>query len=278
MTDASELARSSSKTRITGALRDSLGSMADAAVLLVALDFDGTLAPTVDDPELARALPEARAAVERLVALPDTRVAFVSGRALDSLEKVSAATDDTLLVGSHGVEVRLDSPDDVFTLDEEEQARLGLLGDVLDQVADNLDEVWIEQKPAGFALHTRLATERNSRVAHLVALSEARAEVDDLTVRKGKDVLEFSVRSTTKGEAVEHLRRYTGATAVFYAGDDVTDEDAFAALGSTDLALKIGEGATVADHRVDGPEDAAHVLTLLADLRESSGSVPPPSN
>jgi trehalose 6-phosphate phosphatase len=255
-------------------LRDALGALARTERLLVALDFDGTLAPTVDDPAKARALPEARAAVDRLTALDGTRVALVSGRSLESLEEVAGVGDETLLVGSHGVEVRLDSPDDAFTLDEDEQARLGLLGDVLDQVADNVDEVWIESKPAGFALHTRLATDHDSRVAHLVALSEARAEVDDVTVRRGKDVLEFSVRSTTKGEAVEHLRRYTGATAVFYAGDDVTDEDAFEALGADDLGLKSGEGATVADYRVDGPEDVAHVLRLLAELRSVSLDAP----
>ena len=66
-------------------------------------------------------------------------------------------------------------------------------------------------------------------------------------------MLEFSVRSTTKGEAVEHLRRYTGADAVFYAGDDVTDEDAFAALLPHDVGVKSGEGPTEAAFRVAGP-------------------------
>jgi trehalose 6-phosphate phosphatase len=263
---------------VTREIRDALGALAKTRTLLVALDFDGTLAPAVDDPAMARALPEARAAVLRLASLPDTRVALVSGRALDSLEEVADVPDEVLLVGSHGIELRLDSPDDSFTLDEDEQARLGMLGDVLDQVADSVEEVWVEVKPAGFALHTRLATEKDSRIAHLVALSEARAEVDDLTVRHGKDVLEFSVRSTTKGEAVEHLRRYTKATAVFYAGDDVTDEDAFAALNSGDLGLKSGAGPTVADHRVDGPESVAHVLTLLATLRETWADEHPQSN
>ncbi|MCU1438237.1 MAG: trehalose phosphatase [Naasia sp.] len=268
----------SSGSGVPRQLRDALASLARTDRLLVALDFDGTLAPVVDDPAKARALPGSRAAVLRLLDVRDTRVALVSGRAMESLEEVAAVRDDTLLVGSHGVEVRLDSPDDVFTLDEDEQRRLGLLGDVLDQVADNVDEVWLEQKPAGFALHTRMATEKNSRIAHLVALSEAQAEVEDLTVRRGKDVLEFSVRSTTKGEAVEHLRRYTSSTAVFYAGDDVTDEDAFEALGADDLALKIGAGVTIADHRVATPEDVAHVLTLLADLREAWAQETPQSN
>ena len=122
--------------------------------------------------------------------------------------------------------------------------------------------------PAGFALHTRLATEANSRIAHLVARNEVKAEVNDVYIREGKDVLEFSVRSTTKGEAVEHLRQYTQADAVFYAGDDVTDEDAFAALSADDVGLKSGTGATLANFRVPGPTQVARALALLADFRE----------
>lgn len=256
-------------------LRDALGALSKAPRLLVALDFDGTLAPEVDDPASARALPQARAAVERLLAVPGTRVALVSGRSLRDLERVSQFGDEVLLIGSHGIELRLDGPDDAFALDVQEQESLAVLSDVLGQVADSLDAVWLEPKPAGFALHTRLASERNSRVAHLVARSEAQAEVEDLKIRSGKNVIEFSVRTTTKGEAVEHLRRYTNADAVFYAGDDVTDEDAFDALGPDDLGVKSGTGATSADHRVDGPADVARVLTLLADLRQGhSGGHP----
>jgi len=249
---------------LVGALRE----LARTRKLLVALDFDGTLAPEVDDPEQARALPEARAAVLRLLAMPNTRVALVSGRALKSLEQVSDLPDNTLLVGSHGIEIRLDNPDDSVSLDTREIRQVDILNMVLGEVADAVDQVWLEPKPAGFALHTRLASEHNSRVAHLVARSEASAEVADVTIREGKNVLEFSVRSTTKGEAVEHLRIYTEADAVFYAGDDVTDEDAFAALTADDVGLKSGEGATLANFRVPGPTQIARALALLADLRE----------
>lgn len=249
---------------LAGALRE----LARVRRLLVALDFDGTLAPEVDDPEQARALPEAREAVLRLAALPNTRVALVSGRSLASLAEVSGLPDDVLLVGSHGIELRLDHPDDATQLDAAERERVDVLQEVLGEVADSIDQVWLEEKPAGFALHTRLASEHASRVAHLVALSETRAELDDLTVRHGKNVLEFSVRSTTKGEALEHLRRYTEADAVFYAGDDVTDEDAFAALAADDLGLKSGDGPTEAAFRVSGPDRVAAVLSALATFRE----------
>jgi trehalose 6-phosphate phosphatase len=249
---------------LVGALRE----LARVPRLLVALDFDGTLAPEVDNPERARALPEAREAVLRLLALPSTRVALVSGRSLSSLEQVSGLPDNALLIGSHGIEIRLDNPDDAFELKPHEQEAVEVLNEVLGEVAGSFDDVWLEEKPAGFALHTRMASDHNSRVAHLVALSEAQAEVEDLKIRKGKNVLEFAVRSTTKGEAVEHLRRYTKADAVFFAGDDVTDEDAFAALGVHDLGLKCGPEPTLAAYRVSGPPQVAQVLSLLATYRE----------
>jgi trehalose 6-phosphate phosphatase len=250
------------------ALIGALSELARTRRLLVALDFDGTLAPEVDSPEQARALPESRDAVLRLLALPNTRVALVSGRALRSLIEVADLPDNVLLVGSHGIEIRLDDPMDRVSLDTAELERVDVLHEVLGEVADSIDQVWLEVKPAGFALHTRLATDHNSRVAHLVALSEANAEIEGLTVREGKNVLEFSVRSTTKGEALEHLRRYVAADAVFYAGDDLTDEDAFAALLPHDVGVKSGPGPTEAAFRVAGPVEIATVLRTLATFRE----------
>jgi trehalose 6-phosphate phosphatase len=249
---------------LVGALRE----LARTRDLLVALDFDGTLAPVVDKPDQARALPAAREAVLRLSVMPHTRVAVISGRSLSSLEEVADLPDHVLHVGSHGVELRLDEPAATFDLTDTEQIRIVHLEEKLSEVADNLDQVWLEPKPAGFALHTRLATEENSRVAHLEALEEFGDDADEYTVREGKDVLEISVRTATKGDSIEHLRAYTNSTAVFFAGDDVTDEDGFEALEADDLGLKAGEGATLANFRVKGPEDVARVLTLLADLRE----------
>jgi trehalose 6-phosphate phosphatase len=255
---------------LTRELVGALHELARVKRLLVALDFDGTLAPEVDDPEQARAIPEARAAVLTLLELPNTRVALVSGRSLASLEQVSDLPDNALLIGSHGIEIRLDHAGDIVKLDTSEIQQVSVLNDVLGEVADSFDQVWLETKPAGFALHTRLATDHNSRVAHLVALSEATAEIENLKVRRGKDVLEFSVRDETKGDALEYLRAYTSANAVFYAGDDITDEDAFGALGPDDLGLKSGTGETLAAHRVAGPFQVAQVLALLAEFRDGT--------
>jgi trehalose 6-phosphate phosphatase len=250
-----------------------VGAIENVAVtkrLLVALDFDGTLAPEVDDPAQARALPEAQAAILRLLDVYDTPVALISGRAMESLKNVTDLPDNVLLVGSHGIEIRRDDSSVQSILNPDEREQVTELGRILSTVADPIDNVWIESKPAGFALHTRLATPEDSSTAYRLALCKTKAEFDNLTIRRGKNVLEFSVRSTTKGEAVEYLRRNTAATAVFYAGDDVTDEDVFSILGPNDMGLKSGPGTTSAPYRVHGPHEVAEALNLLADARATT--------
>src|SRR5690606_30194392 len=102
------------------------------------------------------------------------------------------------------------------------------------------------------------------------AQSDARAGAADIpgvTVRAGSNVLEFAVRSETKGDAVRMLRREARATAVLFAGDDVTDEDGFAALLPGDVGIKCGGGATLAEFRVADTRAVAFVLERIAKLR-----------
>ena len=89
---------------IDPALRSAVGLIARVPQLLVACDYDGTLAPIVEDPSDAKPLPEAVAAVRALAALPQTTVAVVSGRALRDLATLSRLPSEVHLVGSHGSE------------------------------------------------------------------------------------------------------------------------------------------------------------------------------
>jgi trehalose 6-phosphate phosphatase len=94
---------------------------------------------------------------------------------------------------------------------------------------------------------------------------------DALTIRDGKDIIEFSVRGADKGDGIERLREYTAATAVLFAGDDVTDEDGFRVLRpeAGDVGIKVGEGDTLAQFRRADEEAIATMLTLLAEARGS---------
>ncbi|GAA4664816.1 trehalose-phosphatase [Frondihabitans cladoniiphilus] len=252
------------------ALSDALGVIATTPTLLVALDFDGTLAPEVDQPGAARALPDAQAALLRLVDQPGTSVALVSGRALASLQEVSEAPASFLLVGSHGVEYRVGGSTEV-SLSDDELALRRTVETILHEASAPYDSVIVEEKPAGFALHTRLADEATTTAVQAEVRRRIAVEAPGVTERLGKNVLEYSVKSASKGDALDRLRELTGATAVFFAGDDVTDEDGFRALGDSDFGLKCGRGETAARFRVDAPADVAHVLEDLAELRAHLG-------
>lgn len=251
------------------ALTDAIEGISRTPALLVALDFDGTLSPTVDDPDLARATPAANAAVLSLLALPRTRVALVSGRAMASLERVVELPSDVLLVGSHGAEFRLDGRESGPKLTADERERLAALHAALAAIARRFTAVRIEEKPAGCALHTRLAGRRDAEAAQAEAL--LLAANPGVSARHGKDVLEFSVRPADKGSALDHLREYTAADRILFVGDDVTDEDAFSALEPGDVGVKVGEGGTAAGFRVPGPASVASLLELLAQVRERAG-------
>lgn len=252
-------------------LAAAIAEIARTQTLLVALDFDGTLAPLVDDPSKARAVPQAQEAILALLELPATKVALISGRAMDSLIEVSEAPAAVLLSGSHGVEVRLDT-EPMLVLEREERLRIDQLKRALEVVAERYAAVWVENKPAGFALHTRLASEVDALNAFREA-EDAAQQITGLTSRTGSDVIEFSVRSTDKGDALRRLSEHCGATAIFFAGDDVTDEDAFASLQPGDLGLKCGTGQTLAAYRVDSPGQVAEALQQLAAVRKDGVSL-----
>lgn len=257
-------------------LRTAIDELAGTPVLLVALDFDGTLAPTVDDPDAARALPRSRAALVALAGLPATRVAVVSGRAIASLERVGQLPSDVLLVGSHGAELRIDGEESGPELSVGERELLGRLYSAVAGVAARFDGARVEEKPAGCGLHTRLASREDAAAAQAAALTavaalDARGRISE---RYGKDILEFTVRAADKGSALGVLRERTGASAVLFVGDDVTDEDGFAALRDGDVGVKVGGGETAAGHRLGDPESVAELLALLVRSRERSGPSP----
>lgn len=251
-------------------LRAALARIAETERLLVALDFDGTLAPLVDRPEDARATVRARAAIERLATADDTRVAIVSGRALESLNQVASPPDGTLLSGSHGVELQLDAGVATIDLRDAELAKLERLSTIVGEVADGAEGAWIERKPAGLALHTRRLNSKAGTALQQAARERVVGELIGITVRTGKAVIEFAVRSSDKGESLTRLRQHVGATAAIYIGDDVTDEDAFAALDVDDVGIKVGQGKSVASYRVRSTEDVAEVLERLADARDAA--------
>ncbi|GAB3589456.1 hypothetical protein GCM10027446_01890 [Angustibacter peucedani] len=235
--------------------------------LLVGLDFDGVLAPIVERPGHARALPGTIEAVQALAALPSVTVALVSGRALADLSALTGLTPDgdVRLVGSHGAEV---APDPT-PVDEAARQRLADVQARLEVLAAEHPGAHVESKPSAAVLHTRsLPAAVSARVtAEALALL---AEVEGVHVTRGKEVVEAAVTETSKGRAIGRLRDALGDRAgVLYVGDDVTDETVFTTLQPGDVGVKVGDGDTAAAHRLPDPEAVRTLLQTLPALLRS---------
>ena len=240
-----------------------LRTLARTPILLVASDYDGTIAPIVERPEDARPLRESVAALRALAQLPNTHVAVISGRALRDLAALSRLPDEVHLVGSHGSEF------DIGFASALDAASVTLRNRVtldLEAIAAELHGTQVEPKPTGAALHVRRASDADAEraIAQVLAGPALR---DGVTTRRGKAVIELLVVSTHKGDAIDRIRHAIGASAALFAGDDVTDEDGFSSLTGPDLGIKVGAGTSNAGFRVEAPEDLAHILASLHDAR-----------
>jgi trehalose 6-phosphate phosphatase len=241
------------------AIEHGLDHLARATHLIVASDFDGTLAPIAAQPEGARALPGAVAALEALADLPDTVVAVVSGRSLADLDRIAGLPDTIERVGSHGLEP---SSGATPPLDERAQLRLRRLTTEIETLVEATPGSRAEPKPYGVAFHYRNADPTRARRA-LAWIDETVNRRPGIWRKPGHKVIELLVLPASKSWAIEMIRARHDGSVVFYAGDDVTDEDIFADLQPGDFACKVGDGPTVARHRVPGP---AEVVALLVDL------------
>jgi trehalose 6-phosphate phosphatase len=247
-------------------LLDAVRRISQTEHLLVALDFDGTVSPLVDHAGDARPLPRSATAFAGLAALPRTTTALISGRALASLRAVASPPVDTLLIGSHGAEAWLGPGSTELTLDEGQRELLAEVRGILEGIVEQAPGTLLEEKPAGVVLHTRLAEDdvAEDAVAAVRAVLQDRKGV---FLKNGKRVLETSVVNASKGEGVTFLRQITGATAVLFAGDDTTDEDALARLEPGDVGIKVGLDFTQAEFRVEAPVHIAELLETLLQER-----------
>jgi trehalose-phosphatase len=245
------------------ALRAAIVRLARVPQLLVCCDYDGTLAPLVEDPSKAVPLPEAVAALRSIAALPQTTAAVVSGRALRDLAAMSRLPAEVHLVGSHGSEFDVGFVERMSPDAGRLRARLEA---AIVEITANAPGVRLERKPVSIAVHVRTA---KPDVADEVidAIKSGPASWPDIYVTHGKQVIELSVLAGNKGTAVDALRMQSSASAVLFLGDDVTDENAFAELHGPDLGIKIGAGETAAAYRVEDPTEAVRALGLVLEAR-----------
>jgi trehalose 6-phosphate phosphatase len=255
-------------------LRLAVAAFAARPRLLVAVDFDGTLAPFVIDPLQARAVPGGLQALRVAGALDGVTAAIVSGRDLATLAALTSIGpgDGVALIGSHGAQASPQPAHGPAILDADATARLSVVGGELEAIRSRYPAVRLEHKPSAVVLHTR-GVEPSVAAAATSAAFEVGERHPGVHVMPGKDVVELTVLEANKGSALVELARATSSDATLYIGDDVTDERAFAALdpASGDLTVKVGSGQTAAAQRVPDQESVVKLLDLFVEQRRLRG-------
>ncbi|CAL2066572.1 Trehalose 6-phosphate phosphatase [Streptomyces murinus] len=265
----------------TQAGRDGLAALlANPTAAVIGLDFDGTLAPIVDDPEQARAHPAAVAALTAL-APKVAHVAVITGRPAGVAVRYGGfagvpGLDHLTVLGHYGAE-RWDAATGTVTAPAPHPGVAAVraeLPGLLDRVGA-WQGTWIEEKGRAVAVHTRRAQDPQAAYEALRAPLTDLATRHGLIVEPGRMVLELRPPGMDKGVALGKYLRETGAGSVLYAGDDLGDLPAYAAVdklrsegtpgvlvcsGSTEVT----ELAERADLVVDGPEGVVGLLSALA--------------
>ncbi|GAA3301931.1 trehalose-phosphatase [Streptomyces cinereospinus] len=247
---------------------------------VIALDFDGTLAPIVPDPEQARAHPDAVPALAAL-APKVAAVAVITGRPADVAVRHggfagAGGLEHLVVLGHYGAErwdavsgeVSAPAPHPGVAAVREE------LPGLLDRVGAG-PGTWIEDKSRAIAVHTRRAADPQAAFDGLRDPLHGLAARHGLIVEPGRMVLELRPPGMDKGVALREYVRELGAESVLYAGDDLGDLPAYAAVGElrsggtpgllvcsgSDEVTELRERADVV---VDGPEGVVGLLTGLA--------------
>ncbi|MFI8790634.1 trehalose-phosphatase [Streptomyces sp. NPDC055105] len=266
---------------VTSAGRDGLDVLlSDPARAVIALDFDGTLAPIVPDPEQARAHP---GAVRALAALAPqvASVAVITGRPAGVAVRHGGfagvpGLEHLVVLGHYGAERW-----DAVTGTVHAPAPHPGVAAVRAELPGVLESVgawrgtWIEEKGRAVAVHTRRAADPQAAFEALREPLSDLAARHGLIVEPGRLVLELRPPGMDKGAALSAYVREVGATSVLYGGDDLGDLSAFAAVdelrkdGVPGLLVcsgssEVTELAERADVVVDGPEGVVGLLSGLA--------------
>jgi trehalose 6-phosphate phosphatase len=270
--------------------RDGLAALlARPGKAVVALDFDGTLAEIVPDPERARAHP---GAVPALAALAPhvASVAVVTGRPAGVAVRYGGfagvpGLEHLVVLGHYGAErwdavtgtVRAAAPHPgVATVRAE-------LPGFLDRIGA-WPGTWIEEKGRALAVHTRRADDPEGAFEALKGPLGDLAAAHGLVLEPGRLVLELRPPGMDKGLALAAYLHETGAASVLYAGDDLGDIPAYTAVGKLRseglpgvLVCSAAESAAVpdlaerADLTVAGPAALVDFLAALARAIEEKG-------
>lgn len=242
--------------------------------VLLLFDYDGTLSPIAPHPDLAVLPPRTRNGLITLERMDRYTVGVISGRGLDDVRR-KVAIPELIYAGNHGLEMEGSGWRYVNPEAAAARSRLDRILAALDAELTGMEGVFVEGKGLTLSVHYRL-TPQEFRPRVMVGFEEALARAtgpEGIRVTRGKEVLEVRPEvDWHKGKAVEKVASaFPAGPLVCYFGDDLTDEDGFAAVHELNgLSVFVGPARqpTRAVYRLDSPAEVAKTLDLMARLPE----------
>jgi len=239
--------------------------IAAADRLLVFLDFDGTLTPTVNDPASVRLDERTRDALTSLAEARNVHLAILSGRSMDDL-RARVGIDSVIYGANHGLQINGPGIDFVDSRALSVRQDLQDLLTRIDPRVPAFRGAWVEAKELTVSVHHRSCTEDDAARLREFLLEALGPFAGRLELTDGKKVFEILPQTFWNKGAAAHwiLMRPENYTAlVFSFGDDCTDEHLFRTLPEA-ITVKIGDGrSTAARYHMDGPEQVCEFLVWL---------------
>ena len=244
-----------------GDVKRAIGRLGDAfpRQILLASDFDGTLAPIVPRPEAAEAMPANLTMIQRLIEL-GVHVAVISGRATHDL-RFRLPLSATRIFGENGMGGST----------EAERDNLARFNKKAKRLVAKMAGVWIERKPGSVSFHYRNAPDAGPALLAAVA---PLADAFGLVATRGRMVIEAAPGRSDKSRAMAVLIAGLQPKVVIYAGDDEPDRPVFRLLRNSQrrhIAIGVSseersvESFPDCDLVVEGPEGMAVFLRSLLE-------------
>ena len=248
---------------------------ADSAFVLL-LDFDGTVAEFHVDPEAPELTPARFDLLSAIARTPGVSLGIVSGRRLDDLRARTRLPDHVYHAGLHGLEIAVDGHRQSHPDLEAAIHKMDGLAECLKKLMSEFPEVFIEDKGASVAVHTRRMPKSDHEKVFARADILAVPWIAEQLVRRleGNAVVEYLPNiHGHKGDAtkwiISHVEsKFARRAWVAYVGDDITDEDAFRAIcdmHGRGIGILVGLRPTAATYKLDGIPDVDRFLRWLVD-------------
>jgi len=227
------------------------------------LDYDGTLAPFVNDPNLAMPSENIKSQLHKLGSLKRNSIFIISGRGKDSIGEWFRGVNLSLVV-EHGGFVRLAGSNNWRSTKSVNGSWKPMIQTILDQHAEKVPGAFVEQKSNSLVWHYRAANQLTVKkyLESLKRLLLPLTQRFDLKAEQGNMILEIRPNGISKADSAIKYSQHSDF--ILAIGDDTTDEEMFLALPPTAWTIKVGTGITHARFRLRNVDEVHNLLNKLA--------------